>query len=157
MAQLKEAFSELGLIEPASCLNSGNLAFSSQEDAGLENRIRSMIKDSFNLDIPVLVILQSDLQEAFSHAPDWWGGPGKESYHNLIFLLPPLSYAGFCAQMGQPKAGLEQEQGYKNLVFWSFDRKDYQKTNWWSKTATAEIKDKITIRTAGTVRKLVSL
>lgn len=56
-----------------------------------------------------------------------------------------------------PMAELEREQGYKNLVFWSFSRRDYQKTNWWSKTAGSEIKDKITIRTAGTVRKLVKL
>ena len=42
-------------------------------------------------------------------------------------------------------------------MFWSFDRQKYQKTNWWAKTAQEPMKDKITIRTAGTVRKLAEL
>jgi len=41
-----------------------------------------------------------------------------------------------------------------NVVFWSFCRKDYQKTNWWSKTAGLKVSDKITIRTVNTVRKI---
>ncbi|NFT06183.1 DUF1697 domain-containing protein, partial [Clostridium botulinum] len=35
--------------------------------------------------------------------------------------------------------------------------KDYQKTNWWSKTAKANISSKLTIRTANTVRKIVEM
>lgn len=44
-----------------------------------------------------------------------------------------------------------------DAVFWSFSRKDYQKTNWWPKTASANISTKLTIRTANTVRKIVSM
>lgn len=42
-------------------------------------------------------------------------------------------------------------------MFWSFSRKDYQKTNWWSKTAGAAIGPMLTIRTANTVRKIVCI
>ena len=53
--------------------------------------------------------------------------------------------------------GLEQIRDYGAAVFWSFDRKRYQKTNWWPKTASAEVAPKLTIRTANTVRKIARL
>ena len=49
---------------------------------------------------------------------------------------------------------LEKVQKYKNVIFWTFDRQQYQKCNWWKKTATNEIADKLTIRTANTVKKV---
>ena len=48
-------------------------------------------------------------------------------------------------------------QNYKDVIFWSFSRKDYQKTNWWPKTANTNVSKKLTIRTANTVRKIVSM
>lgn len=32
-----------------------------------------------------------------------------------------------------------------------------KKTNWWSKTASVEIKSSLTIRTAGTIKKIVNM
>ncbi|MCI9049905.1 MAG: hypothetical protein HFF37_05890, partial [Coprobacillus sp.] len=51
--------------------------------------------------------------------------------------------------------GIERIKNYKEVIFWSFNRKDYQKTNWWSKTAGADIRSKLTVRTANTVKKIV--
>lgn len=159
MSELKEGFAELDFAEVVTYLNSGNVIFSSVIDDKtiLSNKIESMIKSKFDLEIPVHIILQEDLEEILKNAPDWWGKDNKEIYDNMIFLMPPLSYAEFSDAIGKPKAEYERAHHYKNVVFWSFSRKDYQKTNWWSKTASEAVKDKITIRTAGTVRKTVSL
>ena len=54
-------------------------------------------------------------------------------------------------------AELEKIKDYKESIFWSFSRKDYQKTNWWSKTANTNISSKLTIRTAATVRKIIGM
>jgi len=43
------------------------------------------------------------------------------------------------------------------LFFWSFSRKDYQKTNWWPKTTNTNVSKKLIIRTANTVRKIVRM
>ena len=91
------------------------------------------------------------------HAPDWWGKENKEIYDNLIFIMPPAAFQNVYAEIGEPKEGLERIQEYKGAVFWSFSRKDYRKTNWWSKTASAKIGQKLTIRTANTVRKIVDM
>ena len=141
MSKLKEAFAELGFTDITTYLNSGNVIFSSVIDDKnvLSNKVKRIIK------------------ELLINAPDWWGDSNKEIYDNIIFLLPPLSYEEFFDEIGKPKAEYEKVHNYKNVIFWSFSRKDYQKTNWWSKTASANVKDKITIRTANTVRKIVGL
>lgn len=159
MAELKKGFAELDFTEVVTYLNSGNIAFSSviEDQIILADKIAVMIKENFCLEIPVFVILQEELDERLNHAPNWWGTDNKEIYDNMIFLMPPLSYDEFYAQIGNPKEEYEKVYHYKNVVFWSFDRKCYQKTNWWSKTASADVKDKITIRTANTVKKIVNL
>ena len=157
MPELKKRFEELGFAEVNTYLNSGNVIFSSDIDDEniLSNEIASMIKDRFQLDIPIFIVLQETLKDLLNHAPDWWGDDNKEIYDNLIFIIPPLSFEEIYEEIGNPKAEYEKVQNYKNVIFWSFSRKDYQKTNWWSKTANSNISDKITIRTANTVRKIV--
>ena len=71
--------------------------------------------------------------------------------------MPPVTFADVFNEIGEPKEGLEKIMEYKGTIFWSFSRKDYQKTNWWSKTARAAISSKLTIRTANTVRKIAVL
>lgn len=159
MSELKKGFAELDFSEVATYLNSGNVIFLSAVDDKnvLSDKIKTMIKDRFDLDIPVYVVLQEELKELLNHAPDWWGDDNKEIYDNLIFIIPPLSYEEFYDEIGNPKEEYEKVHPYKNIVFWSFSRKAYQKTNWWSKTASSKVSDKITIRTANTVRKIVSI
>ena len=159
MAELKKAFEELRFGAVKTYLNSGNVIFSSDEDniGSLTSRIEAMIKERFSLDIPVFVISKEDLEDILQHAPDWWGDENKEIYDNLIFIMPPATFAELWGEIGEPKEGLEKIKDYKETVFWSFSRKDYQKTNWWPKTAGMNISQKLTIRTANTVRKLVGM
>lgn len=159
MTELKKGFAELGFAEITTYLNSGNVIFSSMTDDKnvLSNQIKQMIKDNFDLEIPVFIILQEELEELLKGAPDWWGDDNVEIYDNLIFMLPPLTYEEFSNQVGNPKEGYEKVYYYKNVIFWSFSRKDYQKTNWWSKTASSKVSNRITIRTANTVRKIVDM
>lgn len=159
MSELKKCFAELGFAEIVTYLNSGNVIFSSaiEDKDVLSNKVQLMIKDRFHLEIPVFIILQEELAELLKNAPDWWGDDNREIYDNLIFLMPPLSYEEFYDEIGVPKAEYESVYHYKNVVFWSFSRKDYQKTNWWSKTAGSGVSGRITIRTANTVRKIAGM
>ena len=59
--------------------------------------------------------------------------------------------------LGAPHPELEWVHPCGDAVFWSFDRQKYQKTNWWPRTAQEPAREWITIRTAGTVRKLAVL
>ena len=159
MAELKQGFERLDYAEVKTYLNSGNVIFSSNEADTIKTtiRIEEMIKNQFSLDIPVFVISKEELEDILYHAPDWWGDESKEIYDNLIFIMPPATFKDVYNGIGEPKEGLEKIMEYKETVFWSFSRKDYQKTNWWSKTASANIGSKLTIRTANTVRKIVGM
>lgn len=84
-------------------------------------------------------------------------GKNKIPMSELKEGFTELSYMEFYDEIGNPKAECEKVHSYKNMVFWSFKRKDYKKTNWWSKTASAKVSSKITIQTANTVRKIVCL
>lgn len=158
MARLKNCFEAMGFNEVRTLLNSGNVIFSCDDAdiTALTERVELMIQREFGLDIPVFIILQEELADILRHAPDWWGTENKEVYDNLIFILPPATFTDVYREIGAPKEGLEQIQEYRSAVFWSFSRKDYRKTNWWSKTARADIGSKLTIRTANTVRKITS-
>ena len=103
------------------------------------------------------MISQKELEDVLHHAPSFWGNENKEIYDNLIFIMKPATFQEVIKELGDPKEGLEQIQDYRQTVFWSFNRKEYQKTNWWSKTAGAGIGNKLTIRTAGTVRKICGM
>lgn len=158
MVELKRNFEKLGFIEVKTYLNSGNVIFSSEkEDAGFSEQIEIMIKSEFDLDIPVFVISKEQLEDILNNAPNWWGNEDKEIYDNLIFIMPPTTFNEVFNKIGAPKENLEKIKEYKNVVFWSFIRKDYRKTNWWSKTANVDISNQLTIRTANTVKKIVQM
>ena len=159
MSELKSGFMELGYADVITHLNSGNVVFSTDENDEniLADKIKEMIRERFGLDIPVFVILQEELEEVLSKAPDWWGTDDKETYDNLIFVMPFATAEIIAEKIGEPTKELEQIYIYKNTVFWSFDRKEYAKANWWRKTATAGIGEMITIRTANTLRRIVKM
>ncbi|MCH4168501.1 MAG: DUF1697 domain-containing protein [Streptococcaceae bacterium] len=159
MSKLKMEIEKLGFSNVATYLNSGNIIFSSPIDD--ENKcsilINAMIKEKFDLKISVHTILQANLKEALNNAPEWWGSDNKDIYDNLIFMLPSLTFEKLYDEIGNPNQKYEKIHHCNNVIFWSFIRKDYQKTKWWSKTASTKSKELITIRTANTVRKIVTM
>ena len=158
MAELKKGFEEIGFGYVKTYLNSGNVIFSSEEgDRGsFTSQIEAMIKNRFDLDIPVFVMSKEGLEDILHNAPHWWGNENKEIYDKLIFMIPPATFAEVLNGIGEPKEELEKIKHYKEAIFWSFSRKYYQKTNWWPKTASASISNKLTIRTASTVKKIAA-
>lgn len=157
MADLKAGFEELGLVEVKTYLNSGNIIFSynGSDIKDFSDLLRIMIRHRFSLDIPVLVLLKEELEDILNNAPDWWRSNNKEIYDNLIFIIPPTTVTEVCADIGAPKEELEKIKCYKQVIFWSFSRKDYQKTNWWARTANSKISNRLTIRTANTITGLL--
>ncbi|MGM0123777.1 hypothetical protein IGI37_001151 [Enterococcus sp. AZ194] len=159
MAELIVGFTMLGLMEVRTHLNSGNVIFSSEIEnkQQLSSTIQSMITERFDLEILVHVVLQEELLTLLEKAPNWWGQEDKSIYDNLIFILEPFTYEEIAQHMGLPNTEYEWIEPSAQAIFWSFIRKDHQKTNWWAKTASSAVREKITIRTANTVRKIATM
>lgn len=158
MSDLKTQFEGLGFADVSTYLNSGNVVFSVETDnLGSDNSravIEEMLTQKFALEIPTYVIKMDQLNDILEHSPKWWGTGNKEKYDNLIFILSQDTPEEIYALIGEPSEGLESVQPYKNVIFWTFDRKAYSKCNWWKRTAGLGIAEKFTIRTANTVRKI---
>jgi uncharacterized protein (DUF1697 family) len=153
MAELKKEIESLMFENVKTYLNSGNVIFSSRENIEkITKQIEEMLKKNYDFKIPVFVLEQEKLKDILEHAPIWWG-----SDDNLIFMIPPIIFKEVFEEIDEAKEGLEKIQNYKDVIFWSFSRKDYQKTNWWPKTANTNVSKKITIRTANTIRKIVKI
>ena len=140
-------------------LNSGNVVFESEieDKESIMNDIYEIVKNKFNSEIPVFVMTADELEDILNHKPEWrWTG-NNEIYDNLIFIISPTEYKEVYGTIWEPKQDIEKIKEYKNSIFWSFDLKNYRKSNWWVKTASTDIKDRITIRTANTMRKVLEI
>lgn len=159
MPELKKLLEENNYQNVSTYLNSGNIIFECNinNKQTIMNNIHTLIKTKFILDIPVYITTDKELEDILNNSPKWWGSNNKEIYDNLIFIIPPTKYEEVYNTIGSPKEGLEQIEEYNNCIFWSFDLNNYRKSNWWVKTASTDIKDKITIRTANTMRKILEI
>ena len=153
MSELKQNFEKAGFSDVSTYLNSGNVKFSTDVDNS-KAIIEARIKEDFGLEIPVYVIENGLLNDILENAPSWWNSGDKSKYDNLIFIISNDSPEDICKLVGAPTENLEQIQNYKNVIFWTFDRNKYQKCNWWKKTATKEVADRLTIRTANTIERI---
>lgn len=129
MEELKKYLIENKYQSVYTYLNSGNIILESNESnkEDIVKNIHSLIEEKFDLEIPVFVISYLELENLLSNSPSWWGTGNKQIYE------------------------------YKNCFFWSYELKNYRKSNWWVKTSSTYIKDSITIRTANTVKKLLEI
>ena len=159
MSELKKVLEKSDYQNVVTYLNSGNVIFenSLHNKEAIMQDIYKIIKINFNLEIPVFVISLSELEDILNNSPVWWGTSNKDIYDNLIFIIPPVRYEDVYNAIGDPKEGVEKIEDYNNSIFWSYDLKNYRKSNWWSKTASVDIKNKITIRTANTMRKILDI
>lgn len=159
MPELKKLLEENNYQNVSTYLNSGNIIFecNTNNKQTIMDNIHTLIENKFLLQIPVYIMTDKELENILNNSPKWWGSSNKEIYDNLIFIIPPTKYEEVYNTIGSPKECLEQIEEYNNCVFWPFDLNNYRKSNWWVKTASTDIKDKITIRTANTMRKILEI
>ncbi len=159
MSELKKVLEENKYQNVVTYLNSGNVIFESNinDKEAIMQDIYNIVKDKFNLEIPIFIISALELEDILNNNPKWWGTDNKEIYDNLIFIIPPIKYEDVYNTIGEPKKDIEKIKEYNNSIFWSYNLKNYRKSNWWNKTASTNIKDNITIRTANTMRKILEI
>ncbi|WP_312369530.1 DUF1697 domain-containing protein [Lachnoclostridium sp.] len=104
---------------------------------------------------PVSIISVSDLSAAYDHAPLWWG-QDKDSKHNPIFIIPPITVEEVFEEVGEIKPEYETVAYFGRVVFWSAPLKTFSRTRW-SKIVGSSLYDSITFRNSNTGTKLLQL
>ena len=157
MSELKVELSKF-YEDVITYINSGNIILNSNKtESDIITDINMIIKNKFNLDIPIFVIKYEDLVDIIDNSPDWWGTSDKKIYDNLIFMDNNIDFKTLCSVVGKPTPNIDKIKNYKNVVFWSFSLDNYRKSTWWCNSASTRIRDNITIRTCNTIRKLIEL
>ena len=130
MKELKEALELEGFDNVVTYINSGNIIFNSQEDIEvLEEKTVMVLKESFDLEVPVLIIEVSEVIKALEEAPLWWGS-GDDSKHNAIFVVRKSSVDEVIKEVGTHKPEYEKVGCSGRIIFWSAPLKTFSRTRW---------------------------
>jgi uncharacterized protein (DUF1697 family) len=91
MANLREAFEELGFADVATYIQSGNVLFraSRQRREELAARIESELSRRFGTEVRVVLLTEAQLRDVVEGAPRGFGG--ESHLCDVIFLRKPLT------------------------------------------------------------------
>ena len=118
MNELKKEFEKNRYKNVITCLNSGNIIFESLDnESTISKDINLIIKNKFNIDIPIYIIKISELKELVDNKPNWFTLNDKNTYNNIIFIIPPHTYQEIYNVLGKPNELLEQIHEYKKNRF----------------------------------------
>ena len=157
MANLKLCFEELGFENVQTYINSGNVIF----DSEIANKIQLIkiceesIERIFGFHVVCSIITVEELKESLSNAPAWWGDD-KDSKHNAIFVIEPVSPNDISKEIGEAKLEFELVSAYGQIIFWSAPVKTFSRTRYAKIVGTKAYKS-VTIRNANTTKKLLEL
>lgn len=158
MKDLKEIFENLGFEDVKTYINSGNVIFKSSitDLKELINLCEKVIKNRFNLTIPLVINEVITLSKQLKKAPEEWHINDKEIINYAIFILASCTVSEVLTTMGEIKPEYEKLSYSEDIIFWSSKRDDFSKTVY-SKIANSKVNNKVTIRTANTIHKLINL
>lgn len=158
MSELKIHLENLGYTKVKTYLNTGNVILeTNQLKEKVEQTISSMLQENFSFDIPIYVMEEAKLKDIVENIPYWQQEENKDRYNNIIFPIDKTTVQDVYDKVGEPSENIDIIEPYKNIIYWSFDLKNYRKSSWWIKTASTDINTKITIRTTATIKKLLKI
>ncbi len=99
MTALQTSFTTLGLQEPQTYLQSGNVVFraASTDTPVLAQTIAAQITQDFGHAVPVLVLSAAELEVIAQSNPLWPPEGGDEKLFHATFLFQPVAQARFNA------------------------------------------------------------
>jgi uncharacterized protein (DUF1697 family) len=157
MADLRACLEAMGLSNVRTYINSGNVVFESAErdTSKLQDDIERAITKQFGFRVPVVVLSQPQLQAVIDSVPKNWEVKADWKY-NLIFLMPPYDMAEVLAGVGELKPDIEEIVPGKDVLYQSMSRQLFGRTTT-GKLASRPVYQQMTVRTTGTVRKLLAM
>jgi len=151
------AFGKRGFKNVVTYINSGNVIFDGDSDeAAVKTVCGELIAESFGLKIIVGIISAVELADAVAHAPEWWN-VSKDSKHNAIFVIPPMTAQEIISEIGEAKPEYEKVDCYGNVIFWSAPLATFNHTRWSKIVESKRAYNAVTIRNANTALKLAEL
>jgi len=118
MAELREAFEQMGFEEVGSYINSGNVFFRAprQKRAELAAGIEEALTERFGFELKVVVVTDAELRAVVAAAPRGFGGPSDLS--DVLFVRKPLTVKKLIAAV-ELKEGVDRVWEGKGVVYFA--------------------------------------
>ena len=155
MADLREAFEQMGHADVATYIASGNVLFRAprQKREALAERLESALSRRFGTEVKVVLLTEAQLRAVIEGAPRGFGADGYLC--DLIFVRSPLTATKAFALV-DPKEGVDQAWQGRGVLYFSRLAARAPSSRLSKVASTPEYKN-MTIRTWSTGRKLLAL
>ena len=157
MSTLTAALEKHGFTNVRTYINSGNILFESDktDKNKLAGEVQSIIKTTFKLTIPTVVISADEFRQVLVHVPkNWMKNP--EWKYNYIFLKEPYDINEVMSAIGILKPDIEEITVGNGVLYQGLSLKLFGRTTSGKLASTSQYKI-MTIRNHNTVAKLVEL
>jgi uncharacterized protein (DUF1697 family) len=154
MAELREAFEEMGFAEVGTYINSGNVFFRAprQKRAELAAGIESALTARFGFELKVVVVTEPELRGVIADAPRGFGA--ETDLCDVLFIRKPLTVKKALAAV-ELKEGVDRVWAGKSVVYFSRLREKASSSRLSKLVGRPEYKD-VTIRSWTSTNKLLA-
>lgn len=155
MDDLRACFTDAGLVEVSTYINSGNVLFSS--DLGLpelQDRLVRQLEARFGFRIDVLIRTKEEMMALAEELPEAWVNDDDQKT-DVLFLPESDRHPGIIDEI-RINPEVDHLIYRSGTLIWNIDRKDYGKSKMKAFIGTPLYK-RMTARNINTVRKLAQL
>ena len=155
MYALRDEFERLGFSSVRTYINSGNVIFATDmaDRAKIEKKIEKSLAAAFGYKTRVLIRSKKDIENTISHFPKIFDDPKWK--HNIIFLSDEINSAELLDKYTL-RQDIEENSYYDGVLFWSA-RLDAGTRAIMYKLSTKPEYQEMTVRSIGTIRKILEL
>jgi uncharacterized protein (DUF1697 family) len=154
MAELKQLFAELGYVDIATYINSGNVIFSSTTRPASET-IQTALEQHFGFPIDVLILSAAEIKTVAREIPDDWENDRVNHKSDVLYLFDDVNSSDIIDAI-KPRPQYETLV-YVNHAVLSNIQRVYQGKSSLLKLMGTPLYKRMTIRNVTTARKLAEL
>lgn len=156
MQELKESFESLGFAHVRTYINSGNIIFDTSiaNEEEIISKIESVIKNDFNLEIPVIIREYQNIREICEAVPEVWRND-KDQKTDVMFLWPKYAHKNILKELSVV-SDIDTVKYVGKACVWHIEKENYAKSGI-NKLIGTSLYKAMTVRNINTVRKIKTL
>lgn len=169
MSELREQIAAEGFTNVRTYINSGNLLFEAEAEAGAEagagtntpcEAVAQIVEEAlarrYDFPIRLALLTAQDYVAELRDLPDWWHG--EVARRDALFYTRGLDSDHVRERIDAMELGDEAVHFGKHAVFWAkFDEKTFLKTAYHKRLLREDFYRQVTIRSGSTVGKIAAM
>ena len=163
MSELREQVAAGGFGHVRTYINSGNLLFEAETEAGGDARredvaqaVEDILARHYDFPIRLALLTGQDYLAQLDELPDWWHG--EVARRDALFYTRGLDRHHVRERIEAMELGDEAVHFGEHAVFWGkFDEKSFLKTAYHKRLLREDFYRQVTIRSGSTVEKIAAM